>query len=581
MSGGCCSPLGPGTTPVSAFRIADAGTLLPTEPALNIINGDLTDNPGVASDLTLHYQFVENSDGPFPQRAATWYSDKFALTDNPGFDSTDVDLAGELLPAVGVNDAQDVLAVNPAGAWATAANGFLHFTTAALRNAYPGLRTEGMLAYVSTTQCLYMLAPDLTTWMFFAPSPALQAQAAWAIDAGTGSDNNSGAPGSPLASTEELGRRVCPRGGTWTLSGSVAITIAAGSYGALELNYAPQEPLTGLTFSIACAFTSVAATLTSVVNTTAGTQGRITIAAGPTFTARQRIRSTSGANIGAITYGVGGLNSTTDTFVKTWLANVVVPAGAVNIANGTTVALDTLGVTIARCILRPITHASAQLTTTISDAILPNGISILQMQGSSNAAALGCLITGGRSQGNFRFVNCKFTGTPQLTDLLNGDSGAPVLVGCCFSQATLLVATTVFCNLANCFDASAVQVGGRAATLSINAGTLQEWSNGAGLTAITIGGAAISTLMSGVGVFYGGGSGGQIIGFGTAYAVGYALESGTSVVTVSMAAMQINSTVNVQMSGNARTYAQLPGDYQRANCFFSVTQDTTAAFNNT
>src|SRR6267142_4909610 len=101
------------------------------------------------------------------------------------------------LPVVDATDNGDNLSV-VGGVWAKAFNGFRSVADIAARNALTasGIVTAGMLAYVSTTQCLYLLENDLVTWGFFAPSPALALQAAWAIDAATGSDNNSGAPGS-------------------------------------------------------------------------------------------------------------------------------------------------------------------------------------------------------------------------------------------------------------------------------------------------------------------------------------------------------------------------------------------------
>lgn len=525
----------------------------------------------------LGYQFVTDTDGNvYPQQPNLEFrSSDFIPSDDPAVTATRIRLKNPL-PNPSTN--QDTLAV-VGGLWQAAANGFLQFTTTADRDAFPGLKTPGMLAYVTTTKCLYMLAANGTTWQFFAPSPELAAQTAWAIDAGAGSDSNSGAPGSPLASTEELGRRLCPGGAVWNMTASVAIAIAAGSYGALQLNYQVQEPTTGITLSITTAVTSTADTLTSVVNTTAGTQGRITLASGAALTARMRIRSTSGANVGAITYGEGPLNAANDTFVKTWFPNTAGALASVNIANGTTVALDVRQTSIARCILHPIAKSSAQLTTTISDAIFPNGIELLNPQGSSIAILFGCLIQGGRSNGNIRLVNCQFTGAPQFTNLEGGARGAPVLAGCCFSQASLFIGgTLVVLNTACAFDASTISLSGPGSQLSASGtANLQEWCNGAGLTAITLGTSGVG-MCPGVSFVW---NGGAIASFGTAYAVGYALESGTCAVVNQMANVQIASTINVVMSGNNRTYAQLPGDYQRANCFWSLAQDTTAAFNNT
>lgn len=396
--------------------------------------------------------------------------------------------------------------------------------------------------------------------------------AAWFVDASAGSDNNDGKSAlTAFKTTEKLSQTLCPNGITFVMRQSIAITIAAGSYGSLELNYAAQEPLSGLTLSISCAFTSVADTLTSVINTTAATQGRITVAGGP-LTARMRIRSTSGASVGAITYGVGALNSSTDTFVKTWLPNTAAALNPSNIVNGTTVALDTRTVTIARCFLRPIAHSSAQLTTTVNDGIFPNGLNILNTQGSGNALAFGCLISGGRSGGNYRMVNCQMTGAPQFSSL-SGSTGTPVFAGCGFSQASVIIAgVSVNLNAANCFDASTILVFGAGSQLNgAGSSSFQEWSNGAGLTAITLG----ISVTPNVGESFCWAAG-QMIGFGTAYAVGYAMESGTNATCASMGNVQIPSTQNVVMSGQNFAYTDIPLALSEAGCSFSVTQDTGA-----
>jgi hypothetical protein len=575
MSDCCCSPLGPGGG-ASAFRIQDDGTPLPQEAALNVIGGTLADNPGNGStDLTLFYQTVEwGSEAVAQEPALNFAFNDFTIVDEPGSD-TRVSIKNPL-PAVVVGDAQDVLAVNAAGSWAEAANGFLSFATTAARDAYVGLRTAGQLAYVATTQCLYLLAPNLTTWLFYAPSPALAAQAAWSIDAGAGSDNNSGAPGSPLASTEEISRRLSPGGAVCYIQQNTAIAIAAGTYGDLFLVYTSAGN-TAFSLTINAAFTAVADTLTSVVNTVAGaTQGRITVAAGP-LTARMRIRSTSGAQINAITYGTGPLNSSTDTFVKGWYPSADT-LNYVNVANGTTVALETLTVTINRFYIRPVLHnASGTPTLRVNDVDLPDGFIIPDQGGSSVYVLHGCKIGGGRSNGNVRLVNCQFTGSPQFSSLAAPSAGAPTLAGCVCNGNMIISGVNVVLNACNCMDAAQWQIGAMAvgvptaygsALSSFGGGGGTEWSNGAGLTAVLASQGAFVGFMSG-----------GFFGFGTAYAVGYNLDTYVTATCVTIASVSIPSTQNVIMAGNNRTYAQLPGDYQRAACVFATSPDTTALFN--
>lgn len=114
MSGGCCSPLGPGTGPVAAFRIQDDGSPLPEEAALNIIGGTLADNPGNGStDLTLHYQSVADDDGAFPLEPELHFrSQDFVLLDEPGTD-TRVSLRSPISTNVGVNPFRATFHVDP------------------------------------------------------------------------------------------------------------------------------------------------------------------------------------------------------------------------------------------------------------------------------------------------------------------------------------------------------------------------------------------------------------------------------------------------------------------------------------
>lgn len=66
-----------------SFRIQDDSALLAEEPALNIINGTLADDPGVATDLTLHYQTLLNADGgAMPQEPTTFFGADFLLDDD-------------------------------------------------------------------------------------------------------------------------------------------------------------------------------------------------------------------------------------------------------------------------------------------------------------------------------------------------------------------------------------------------------------------------------------------------------------------------------------------------------------------
>jgi hypothetical protein len=75
------------------------GTPLTQEPVLRIHNGTLTDDPGVATDLVLHYQLVSDGGVAKPQRNELAFSTDFTVTDNAGGDKSLVALA--ITPTVG------------------------------------------------------------------------------------------------------------------------------------------------------------------------------------------------------------------------------------------------------------------------------------------------------------------------------------------------------------------------------------------------------------------------------------------------------------------------------------------------
>src|SRR6478609_271030 len=188
------------------------------------------------------------------------------------------------------------------------------------RNAIPsGARREGMLVYSKLTKVYYSLNSDLTTWTFFSASHSLALQTDWYINASTGNDNNDGKVGNPLATVEELTARLNPNGAKLVLSQNTTIHITTDTYNFFDINL--DIPIgSNYIFKVLCDYTSSAPiTLSGVTNTVGSatpTRGSIQTAAG-TFVDKARIRSTSGAAAGAITY-VTGLTSSTNAFVKTW-----------------------------------------------------------------------------------------------------------------------------------------------------------------------------------------------------------------------------------------------------------------------
>lgn len=148
MSGGCCSPLGPGPVATVFYQtIQNAGVAEPQEAALNIINGTLADNPGNGStDLTLHQQFAQSVGVALAQRRSLNFASMFSLADDAGNDSTDIN---------GVSGFHATLHVDPT---------FTGTSLGSESNPYKSV-TAAFAAgtALGLTTCLVLLAPGTTT----------------------------------------------------------------------------------------------------------------------------------------------------------------------------------------------------------------------------------------------------------------------------------------------------------------------------------------------------------------------------------------------------------------------------------
>lgn len=575
----CCSPLGPGGSgPDTDFyqTVQNAGVSLTQRPNLNIINGLLADNAGnTSTDLTLFYQTVMNTDGfVFPQQPNLEFRDPdFTVSDDPGVLATRVRITNPL-PSPSNN--QDVLAV-VGGLWAAAANGFLSFATTALRDAFPGLRTAGQLAYVSTTQCLYMLAPNLTTWNFYAPSPALNAQTAWFVDAALGSDNNSGAAagaGNALATVEELSRRLCPGGQKMTFAvGNTAptITLASGSYGELALNigWPPGTTLFGSVLTIVGNITqSAAITLATVVaeNPGTNTSAEITTASGA-FVDRGLLVQLTGAQAGSYAYSAGLNGPATDTFTGGWLNfNTSSQAGPAVGNNVATVALNTTIDTFSL-----ITSGKGYVVLQTVKAT--NGFfrSVGGSDAFNDAAPylLACELGNGyfASQGGVTFWSCRTT--PGTSPTFSGDHIS--FAGCAF-QANNFVenSSNITINFATLIDGGRFQLGvdtpGGVVSVRVNGGAVQH-VRGTGL--------GCWNLFPGCSFFSGSTA---LWGTRTPYAIGFVLQSGAWVYqSGSLANIKLTTTTTLyQVTGHNIGSGGVPLGYPRANAGVSLSPDPGA-----
>jgi len=397
----------------------------------------------------------------------------------------------------------------------------------------------------------------------------------WYVNASTGSDANDGhTSGTAFATTEKLSQTLCPLGTTLTIHQSTAVHIAAGSYGAIELSISAPVG-SNLGFDIFCAFTSSSpiplATVVNTVESATPTRGEITTVSG-TFAAGNRIRSTSGANVGAITYVTALNGGSTDAYVKTWFLDSGATVNVVNIASGTTVVVDTLGVTIARVQIRLPGHPNGGPSGdnfVLRDAILPNGAEFLNtVAGSDSNYITGCLVGGvnvSRFAGSTQLRNCRIIGAGTTAFLGSIES---VIMGCLVDGASLIAGIPIQMFIGNCFaNGGNALSGGAAGGGSEFAGSIDfaacEWTNGSG-TAVSVAPDCYIKVS------------GQQYGFGTSYAVGFALSGGANAVTDTEAHLAIPATQQIVMAGNNVNYSQVPISYPNSNCSFVLLSDTSS-----
>jgi hypothetical protein len=548
------------------------------EPKLSFANATLADVPGSETLLTLHYQTIFDSDlSPVPQEAALQFTSDFTLADSAGI--TQVRMTKPQLPAVSASDINDTLAVITDGIggalWAKAAMGFMSVADITARNAVltsGQLTTKGMLVYVQSLQVIYQLNNDLATWSFFAPSPALAAQADWFVDSATGSDTNTGLVGFPLASTEEVSRRLCPGGARCTFTNATTtIHLAAGSYTKLDLNvtWPASMGAFGGVLIIIGAVTSTAAITLAVVTTAnpaTNVRGEITTLAGA-FVAQKRIRVTSGAQIASLAWSSGLNGSALDTFVGPWLnfnTNSQTPPLAAS-----TVVVDTFAVTIANL---NVTTSGNYGFWQCQDCALVRVSSLTLDTSSFTSGAAGYL------------WGCSFTAAG--TSFIQSIGGSISLYSCFLKNVTLsgsielrgntFNGTVWFagtCNISfpvpNILDAASLSVGQNnyGGFVSLRISGNMEHENGAGLTAYDMG--SPSVIIIGASFMWGAASGGT-------YAIGYKLLSGCWVGITAAATNSFPSTINYQITGHNIAYAGVPLGYPRANCGVMLNSDPGA-----
>lgn len=171
----------------------------------------------------------------------------------------------------------------------------------------------GLLVYVTKTSCFYAYSSS-GTWHIISNSD-LGYQAAWYIDADAGSDNNDGkTSGTAINTLLEWQNRCNPNGQQLVIHQDVTVNLlSAAARSDLLWNLNIGTDVDDATY-VAYFYvygpvqSSAPMTLTGVTQAvaTAGSQvrGQITVASG-TLVNRQRIRVTTGAAAGAMTYSMG------------------------------------------------------------------------------------------------------------------------------------------------------------------------------------------------------------------------------------------------------------------------------------
>lgn len=447
--------------------------------------------------------------------------------------------------------------------------GGLHqFPDIATRNALLNqFRLEGMIAYVKATKCWYALESDLVTWGLLASSQELGLQPAWFV-ATTGNDNNDGTTlVTALATAEELSARLCPGGIKRILQQSTVVTFGVGTFNELEINIDWPGTLgfQAANLVIAGNVSSASVGTLTVVNTTAPTtRGQVTGTTG-SFVAQKRIRSTSGANIGAICFSTGQNASAQNHFVSHWVNFNT--SSVVNVASGTTAVVDTLNTTLKMC----KTTSSGNGYLQVQDLAIVDVRNRVEDGYPNGSFFFGCELAGG---GNGVWENigaaggnlfcCRNTSATFLS------SAADIWYLEGFSvQSTL----TIYGRGSECRAAYGVVVdGATGGNVDIARGLLRtqtgdmEFCNGGAGTAILVEPGAVLNSVSGA----------LLWGQSTAFAIGINVSQGASLNLFHATDVSFPATVNYQLGSETFSYGDAPIALPEIAACISVSADVTA-----
>jgi hypothetical protein len=283
-------------------------------------------------------------------------------------------------------------------------------------------------------------------------------QAAWFLDP-AGDDENSGLTAlAPLRTVEELSRRISGA----TIGQSTVATLAAGTYGRLTLDLTlPQGIVFTVQGTLSTTATGTLSATTSAVPST-NTRQIITNTGGdPAFIDRTRVRLTSGASVGAVSWVTRVIAADS---VNTKRFALIAPATQtnptlVNPAAGNTYAVESLTTTIGRCELRaqgPGRLLVSECNVTISGA--SEAHHCVGDQGSLAGVRFYSCIFGGSSclfyEGVVNFVSCSFQSSVVVFNQVYVAMRSSVVTNSPTNGMTLDGGTVLNAALGNCFDGS-------------------------------------------------------------------------------------------------------------------------------
>jgi hypothetical protein len=446
----------------------------------------------------------------------------------------------------------------------------------------PSYCSKGMQCFVADLQVVYALADDLTTWEFWAPSPALASQPEWFVDQ-AGSVNNDGKTiGAPIP-PHELERRLFPCGGQCLLTRDVTIHLAAGLVLGFALNVGSADE-TQHQLTLDCALSSSAPfALTAVVQPDASTKtrGQLTTTTG-TFFNQERIRLVTGASAGAIAYSTGLNAGAQNTFVSLFTFQEFNQFHAPSPpAVGDQVVTDVPLTTIRRLEVTANINARVQ----VKNAII--------IRASVNGCAEGT--PSGDNGGNVLFAGCEAI---SIAGFWECTAAGACLMGCRWVPTTItalkgngwlvfgMAIQGAFCvsggsvhSYGITIDGGGIFIGfdgsvngpyadGSTASLTanrsyINAGSI-EVENGP--TAVVAGTTAAVSVANGCRFVVGDFFGTEMWGASGAYAIGYWAQSGNALflqetqnpLNVLLANWGIPSAINVQIAGQSFAYSDNP-----------------------